>query len=347
MRETQVLMDLTRGVALASIPLAAAFDVLTLAQLVAVSFVVGLCTVVFDVANSTFIVSIVSKDELVSRNSLVTASSSVTQLAGPSLGGVLVQLFGAATCILADVVSYAASAVLLRSLPPAPRAAERPAGGTTVRRQIADGLGFVLRHRVMRPATVNVTIINFACGAFLALTPLFLVRTLSAGPALVGVLFASEGIGSLIGAAVAPRLSRRLGSAGALRAATVAAAALCLAMPAAMNGPVGYLVFALGNGGFAGAVVVVSVMTRTHRQTVTPRELLPRVMATVRFISWGVAPFGAAAAGVLASAAGIRTAFWVACCVVALAPLSLLASSVRTLRELDERELDEREPAVA
>jgi hypothetical protein len=109
-------------------------------------------------------------------------------------------------------------------------------------------------------------------------------------------------------------------------------------MPLAPVGQVGYVLFAAGNGGFAGAVVVVSVLSRTHRQTVTPPELLPRVMATVRFVSWGVAPFAAAAAGALAGVVGVRTAFLLACCVVLLAPVSLLASPVRTLRDLDERE---------
>lgn len=339
MRGTQVAMDLARALALASIPVTATFHVLSLAQLVAVAFLVGLCSVIFDVANSTFIVSIVSKEELVARNSLVNASSSATQLAGPSLGGLLVQAIGGATSILADVLSYAISATLLGSLPgSAENNTHRPAGQPAWR-QIAEGLRFVLSHKIMRPATVNVTIINFTGGAFMALTPIFLVRTLGARPVVVGFLFASEGVGALMGALVTPRLSRRLGTAGTLRTGTIGAAALCCLMPLSSANAWGYLIFALGNAGFAGGVVMVSIMSRSHRQTASPRELLPRVMATVRFLSWGVAPLGALAFGALAGALSIRGAFWIACFFAVLAPVVLVAGPVRSLRELDEPEL--------
>ncbi|WP_326847585.1 MFS transporter [Streptomyces kaniharaensis] len=107
LRGTQVAMDLVRGAAVASVPLAAALGVLGLPQLVVVALVVGLASVVFDVGNSTFLPSIVAREELTARNSLVSGSAAATQLAGPSLGGMLVQLLGGATSMLLDAVSYA------------------------------------------------------------------------------------------------------------------------------------------------------------------------------------------------------------------------------------------------
>lgn len=337
MRETQVAMDLTRAITLSSIPVAAAFHVLSLAQVVAVAFIVGLCSVIFDVANSTFVVSLVAKEELVSRNSAMTASSSTTQLVGPSLGGILIQAVGAPLSIVADIASYLVSGCLLGSLPRVGKPVPRPRD-ESIRRQIAEGMRFVLRHKVMRSATINATIFNFAAGAFLALTPLFLVRTLSARPLVVGLLYASEGVGGLIGALVTPYFCRELGTAGTLRTGTIIATVMCFFMPLAAGSILGYLVFAIGIGGFASGIVMVSIVSRTHRQDVSPRELLPRVMATVRFITWGIAPFGAATAGVLADTIGIRGAVWSVCCATALAPIALLASPVRSLRELHQPE---------
>ncbi len=121
----QVAMDLVRAAALLSIPVAGWLDALSLISVVLVALVVSAATVIFDVGNSTFIVSVVSKDELTSRNSLMSATNSTTQLVGPSLGGVLVQLLGAVTALLADVVSFLLSAVLLMRLPrPDPRRTE-------------------------------------------------------------------------------------------------------------------------------------------------------------------------------------------------------------------------------
>jgi MFS family permease len=333
LRGTQVAMDLIRAAAITSIPVAALLDVLRLPQLVVVALVVGLASVVFDVGNSSFLPSIVSKEELTARNSLTSGTYAANQLGGPSLGGVLVQLVGATATLLVDTASYLVSAALLRTLPRPEQEAARSSAGSMLE-QIRDGWRYVTRHPVMGPCTANVTAINFVCGGLMALTPVFLVRTLGAPPGLVGVLLATEGVGSLAGAAIATRVVTRLGNARALRAAVVTTACTGLLMPLAGRGWA-LLLFALGNAGFAAGVVVTSIITRTHRQTVTPPELLPRVMATVRFISWGAVPIGALAAGLAATVWGTRGAFWLAAALAFASPAILLASPIRRLPNLD------------
>ncbi|MFJ8441618.1 MFS transporter [Kitasatospora griseola] len=335
LRGTQIAMDLVRAAAIGSVPLTAAFGVLSLAQLAAVALLVGLASVVFDVGNSTFLPTVVPREQLTARNSLTSGTHAVNQLAGPSVGGALVQLLGAATALVTDAVSYLLSAALLRTLPRA--AATRPAPGaaSSVAAQIGEGWRYVTRHPVVGPCVAMATSVNFVCGALMTRTPVFLVRTLGAPPGVVGVLMATEGVGSLLGAALTPRLSSRFGSARALLAAPVVGAALALLMPLATSGA-GLLLFALGNAGFAAGVVVLSIVTRTHRQSTVPAELLPRVMATVRFVSWGAIPIGALAAGTAASLWGARTALWAACALAAVAPVVLLCSRVRGLRRLNE-----------
>ena len=332
LRGMQVAMDLIRAVAVLSVPVAAALGVMRLAQLVCVALVIGLASVMFDVGNSTFLTSIVGKEELTAKNSLTSGSVAVTQLGGPSLGGVLVQAFGAAASLLFDAVSYVISASLLQSLPrPAHREPARRDASTAA--LIKEGWRYVTRHEVIGPCVAVATLTNFVCGGLMALTPVFLVRTLGASPSLVGVLIATEGLGSLIGAAATPRLASRLGSARALRYASLAGALAAILMP--LSGPrAGLLLFAVGSTGFAAGVVVLSILTRTHRQTVTPPELLPRVMATVRFISWGAIPFGSLTAGILATWTGNRGAFLIICAFTLLAPLVYWVSPIRRRHDL-------------
>ncbi|MGW7260611.1 MFS transporter [Streptomyces sp. NPDC054834] len=332
LRGTQVAMDLVRAAAVASVPVAAALGVLSLPQLIVVALVVGLASVVFDVGNSTFLPSIVSKKELTARNSLTSGTRAATQLGGPSLGGVLVQLLGAATSIVVDAVSYLVSATLMGSLPPvAHPAQESPRRG--MGDMIREGWQYVTHHPVIGPCTADATAVNFVCGGLMALTPVFLVRTLDAPPALVGILIATEGLGTLAGAALTPRIVARLGSGRALRWAAVVSPCFAALMPLAGHS-LALGLFALGNGGFAGAVVVTSIVTRTYRQTATPPELLPRVMATVRFISWGAVPFGALAAGGVAALWGIRASFALMAVFSTVSPAILLASPIRRMREL-------------
>lgn len=335
LRETQVAMDLIRGCAIASIPVVAWAGALTVAQLALVAALVGIASVIFDVGNSTLIPAIVPADELTRRNSLHSASYAATALAGPGLGGALVELLGAASSLLTDSVSYVVSAVLLYSLP-RPRSLEVSASGGGIRREIAEGCAYVARHPVIRPCVAWATAVNFVCGALMALTPLYLVRQLHARPVVVGLVYAAEGAGTLLGATITPRLERRVGSARALLLAAATMPLTVVLMPAAFPGW-GVSLYALGNFGFAGAVVIGSILARTHRHQVVPRELLPRVMATVRFISWGAIPLGAFLAGALGTTLGIRGALFVTAGLIFLAPVVVWASpEIRRRRGLGE-----------
>jgi Transmembrane secretion effector len=332
LRGTQVWADLARAAAIASIPLAWWLGGLTIAQLVVVALVTGFADVVFDVANSTFLPEIVSREQLQSRNSLTSGTYAVTQLGGPAAGGLAVQLLGAVPTLLVDAVSYLVSAALLRSLP-ARRAAvpaQRPPMATLIR----EGWAFVVRHPAMRPAMWAATAVNFVCGAQLAIFPLYLVRDLHAPAGLVGVLLATEGLGTLIGAALTTRVTGALGSARGIIVAGLVSVAGAFLIPGGGGGIVSYAIFALGNVLFAGGVVVLSVTTRTYRQIASPPELLSRVMATVRFVSWGAIPVGGLVAGTLAGPLGARFTLFLVAGVTALAPTVLLLSPVGKARDL-------------
>jgi MFS family permease len=179
--------------------------------------------------------------------------------------------------------------------------------------------------------------VNFVCGAQLALFPLYLVRELHAPAGLVGVLLAAEGIGSLVGAALTSRITTAVGTARGIIGAGLVSVVGAFLLPLGTGFPA-YAMFALGNVIFAGGVVVLSVTTRTYRQVASPPELLSRVMATVRFVSWGAIPIGGLIAGFLAGAFGARATLLLVAAVAALAPLALLLSPVRRLRDLDEVE---------
>lgn len=331
LRGTQIAMDLARAVALVSLPLAWWAGALTFVHLVTVALVIGFADVVFSVGSTTFLPAIVPKSDLNARNSLMSATQATTQMGGPSLGGLLVQLAGAVPAVLADAVSYLVSAALIRRLPA--REVPQPAGRTRVLPMVREGWHYVVRHPVMAPCTWAATAVNFACGALLALAPLYLVRVLGAPAGLVGVLIATEGIGSLLGATLTPWLTRRAGSARSLLLAGLGGALCSLLLPVG-TGATGMVLFALGNAGFATGVVILSINTRTFRQTESPPELLARVMATVRFVSWGAIPAGALAAGAVAGALGIREALCLTAASTFVPVVLLWLSPVRGRRDL-------------
>jgi len=200
---------------------------------------------------------------------------------------------------------------------------------------IRQGWIFVVQHPIMRPSMLCASAVNFVCGGLLALVPLYLVRGLHVSPLLVGLLLATEGAGSLAGASLTPTIVRRWQSGAAVRGASFAAAATVLLLPLA-TGALGVALFAIGNAGFAASVVVFSICTRTHRQIASPPELLSRVMATVRFVSWGAIPIGSLTAGAIAASVGVRAALTSLCLLTTVTPAIVFLSRLRNVRALEE-----------
>lgn len=332
LRTLQIGCDLARAVALVTVPIAWWSGHLTFLHLALAALLLNAAQVLFFTANTTFLPAVVPREQLTSRNSLMSATGAVTDLGGPSLGGALVQLFGPVAALLADVLSYLVSALLLARLPE--RHQPGPATGS-IRSQVAEGWRFVTRHPVMGPATWWATSINLVCGAQLALFTVYLVRDLDAPPALVGVLLATEGAGALLAASITPWLVRLIGSARIVLWTGVVGFLSALLIPLG-TGHWGWASFAVGNLLFAGSIVPGSVATRTYRQVASPPEMLARAMATVRFVSWGAIPVGGLLAGAAAEGLGSRTVLIAAAFVLLVGPAIVWFSPIRHLRNLED-----------
>jgi MFS family permease len=111
-----VIGDLGRGAMLVSIPIAYALGVLTIWQLYVVGFVNGLMTVFFDVADQSYLPTILERDELVEGNAKLLISQSSAQILGQPFGGAIVAVLSAPVAVIIDAVSYLGSAALILSI---------------------------------------------------------------------------------------------------------------------------------------------------------------------------------------------------------------------------------------
>ncbi len=112
-RRILVIADLGRAAMLVSIPIAFAFDALTIWQLYVVGFVNGAMTVFFDVADQSFLPTILERAELVEGNAKLQISQSSAMILGQPVGGGLVGLLSAPIAVLVDAASYLGSAALI------------------------------------------------------------------------------------------------------------------------------------------------------------------------------------------------------------------------------------------
>ena len=109
--------DAARAVLLATIPLSYALGVLTIWQLLATSFAVGIFTVFFDVAYMSYLPTLVGRADLVDGNAKLDLTVSVAQVAGPSIAGALIAAITAPYAIAVDAFSFVAGNPERGSLP--------------------------------------------------------------------------------------------------------------------------------------------------------------------------------------------------------------------------------------
>ncbi|UNX53462.1 MFS transporter [Georgenia sp. TF02-10] len=334
-RPILVASDLVRAVLLATVPVAAATDVLTVSHLVIVSLLTGVARVFFDVGYQSYLPSVIGTDRVLAGNSAVETVRATGQVVGPGLGGWLVTLVGAANVVLVQALTFvvsAASLLAIRAGEPRPA----PAGRPRLRREIGEGLAFVARTRVLRAMALTSAACNFSFALASAVTFIFLSRTLGLPATAVGAVVAAGSVTVLLGAALTSRLAARVGTARIVWLALVITGPGTLLTPLAQPGSgwwVALLVLGLGAGELG--QIVYAVTSVSLRQRLCPPRLLGRVSATVRFVIMGSFPLGALLGGVLGELVGVRATLWVCGILVVLAPLPVW-TALRHHRDVED-----------
>jgi MFS family permease len=312
------------AIAIGSVPLAAAFGAVTLWQLYAVALVAGGITILTQTARTAFLPSLVGRPLLVVANSRLQAADAVAQVAGPSLGGTLVQAVTAPVAMAIDAVTFVVSAVsvALMRVDEVVRSREDRRG---MRAEIAEGLRFLRDNDALFRAVVAITLANVEWFAVQAVLIVFATRDLHLSPAVLGFALAAAGPASVVGAAIAAPLIARIGLGPTMIAGLVCEAISRVLLPFAGGGEVSAAVMLAITQALVGITVPLwSVGLRTLQQAVTPDRLLGRVGAATGFVQFGVAPPAALAAGILGDTIGLRPTLFVAGAIAVVAVIYLL-----------------------
>jgi MFS family permease len=336
-RPILIVGDFGRAVLLLSIPIAYVLDVLTLGQLYIVGFLVGICTVFFDVAYQSYLPSLVERAQIIEGNSKLEISRSAAQIAGPGFAGLLIQAITAPYAILVDAVSFLGSGLFffrIRRLeePPVPTSVNGEK--TSLWTELKEGLRFVLGNPNLRAQAGCTATSNFFSNVSFAIIIVFLVRELGLSAGVIGLTLSLGSVGSLIAAFTATRISGRFG----IGPTTIGVgllwgpATLLFAVAPTGNDAIPFLIAAQLLIGFA--VVVYNIVQVSYRQAICPPRLQGRMNSTMRFIVWGTIPLGGLVGGVLGSTIGLRATIVVGAIGAGLSFLWILLSPQRHLREM-------------
>ena len=331
-----IASDVMRAAVLVSIPIAAAFDALTLAQLYAVSFVASALTVLFNVAQVSILPALVSREDLLEANSKTSATQSISEIGAFGIGGWLVQLLSGPGAILVDAVSFLASAVMLRSV-----AVNETAPATEVRsamrREIVAGLDYVWHQPLLRTTALASMALLFGLSIFGTIISLFALKELGfeAGP--LAMIFAVGGVSSLVGSVLVGPVTRALGVGPAMIVGLLVAGLLLLPLVLAQghgaSAAVWLAVQQLGDG----AVLVFLINEVSLRQTIVAPGLMGRVNSSVGFLRSMARLSGVLVAGVAGEIIGLRATLGLGGALVALAAIFVAFTSLRSLKTMPAR----------
>lgn len=331
-RPVLIAADLGRAALLGSIPLAAALGALSMGYLYVVALVVGVLTIIFEVAYVAFLPVLVGRDQLVPANGRLKASQAIANIVGPGLAGALVQALAAPIAIAAGALSFLVSVVFL-ALTHAPEPRPTPPASADIQREVGEGMRLVLRHPILRATLLSSGITNLFSAIFNALYVLYLARGLAVSPVGIGAIVQAGGLAGLVGALLAGAVARRVGTDHTLVIGMGLMGVGGLVVPfvgrsAALTLPALAVSFAVGAVGDA----LYNINVVSLRQAITPDHLQGRVTASLRFVIWGAQPFGALRGGVLGERVGPRAALGVAVAGWFVALAVLAASPIRGVR---------------
>ncbi|KAB2972152.1 MFS transporter [Streptomyces sp. SS1-1] len=302
-RRAMWTVDALRGALVAAFAVAVALGHASIGLLIALAFTLTTLQTLFDNASTALLPALVDRDALGAANARLMTGQ---RIAGGLLGAPAVPLLllsGAAAPFLADAATFLLAAALVASLrtPPPDRAA-RPEG-STLRREITDGLRTLWRDRALRGLCAATALCNIGMGALVATLVVLVTGWLDAGTTGYAVASTAYAAGSLAGGLGHGPITARLGLTRAVLAAGLVQIGALVVMGAVRS--LTALAVALAVFGFMG--MVWNVNTTTLMQRRTPADLLGRVASAFRTLAVAGAPLGALLGGAVATAWGPNT----------------------------------------
>lgn len=307
-RPVMIAADLVRFAVLISIPIAAALDVMTYAQLCVVGILHAAALIAFTAASGAHLKALVPPDQRTEANGRFEQSTWITLSIGPPIGGALIGLIGATFTLAIDALSFLLSAFgISRIRHPEPAPAQR-----SDKRDLTAGWRYIWRQRGLRVLFLNS---QFFGGPVMMTSPLlavFMLRDLGMPAWQYGLVLGLPCAGGVLGAWLAPRLTRRHGLHRMLLVFGVLRAPWLLLFPLATPGTDGLVLLIVAETGLLIAAGAFNPSFATYRMEVTEDSHMARVFTSWSITSRAVQPAFMAIGGVLAGVIGLRPTLLVA-----------------------------------
>ena len=289
-------LDICRAAILAVLPLLALFGHLPIWWIYLVTFLNSTLTVGFQGATTAAIPSMVTRDDLVKANGRIQASTPFAAIIGPLLAALLLAVTFLQVVLWCDALTFVVSALSLALIKTSFNAvAPRARTKTSLRRDILDGLRYVLAQPVIRTLALFSLLANLAVAVLYPQIVFYAKQVLVASDAQVSQFFIAAGIGAVIFMLSAGLLHKRL-SYGMILLGSILLSGVCvLALIATRLYWVDLICFAV----MFGLIGLFDVAFNSILQAIAPNQLLGRVLTFTSVLAIFSVPFSSILGGLV------------------------------------------------
>ena len=337
-RRVMIWADIVRMVTVGSVPFVWWSGHLTMSYVIATAFIMGAAAVFFDVSYQSVLPLMLPKDQMPQANSALETTAQTSSVAGPAVIGFLLTIVKAPILMLVDAFSFLISWVSLASMKvdevATPKHERQP-----LRKEIAEGVSFVVKHPIIGRITATTTVSNLFTSAIHTLTPILVLRTMGVPAPIYGLMFTAGAVGGLVGAVSAAKIGKWIGQGNAVIWAMAITSIATFAFPVAAiinNKVIGIPMLLVAEFLISFSGLVYNITQVSARQALCPEHLLGRMNASIRFFVWGVMPISALASGALATLFGIIPVMVVAAIGAVFAVGFVLFSPLRGMKNIVE-----------
>jgi MFS family permease len=290
----------TRSAVVGVLALLIAMEQVTIYWLLIASFIVGVCEVAADTTAQSLIPQILDEKNYEKGNSRLQISETVIQgFVGAPLSG-FIYAIAISLPFFINSLGFVISALLALSIPIKYLQDVRTENESKEKKKfVADmkfGTRYLYNEQVLRRLVLTTATIGVCYSMGTATMVLFIINELELPKQLFGVILAIEGVGAVMGAFMAPRLSKRFSRGYVMTFGITSSSVVLLLQGAAPNI---YIFVALGTFG-SFVISQWNVLLMATYQTIIPNELYGRIHGTRRTLVWGMMPIGSLLGGVLA-----------------------------------------------
>jgi len=302
-----VVSDLLRAIVVAALCLTIVTGTVDVTVVLVTTFLFGVAEVFADSASGTLLPMLVPREDLGVGNARLQAGFLTTnQLVGPPLGAFLFAV-GTVWPFTVQALCVALGALLVARIA-TPPGAPRDLTGTHVRRDIADGWRWIVRHPPVRTLALVILAFNVTWGAAWSVLVLWSQDVLGMGPVGYGLLTTAVAVGGLASTSSYDVIERRVPLATLMRVCLVLEVATHLALALTSVIWVAFAIMVV----FGAYAFVWGTVSQTVRQRAVPMEFQGRVGSVYVVGLFLGLVIGQGLGGVIAERWGLTAPFWFA-----------------------------------